>query len=104
MPGTVLDGVAERLPAAVREALLAPLVDHHCHGVRRDDLDRDAFEIAMTEAGTPAPPGATHFDTRSDWRSGGGARPSSACPRTRRPTTTSPAGRSWAPPRPTAGC
>src|SRR5690606_33171298 len=63
MPGTVLDGVAERLPAAVREALLAPLVDHHCHGVRRDDLDRDAFEIAMTEAGTPAPPGATHFDT-----------------------------------------
>ncbi|MFI0419915.1 amidohydrolase family protein [Spongiactinospora sp. 9N601] len=51
------------LPDAVREALLAPLVDHHCHGVRRDDLGRAAFELLITEAATPAPPGTTHFDT-----------------------------------------
>jgi predicted TIM-barrel fold metal-dependent hydrolase len=51
------------LPYPVREALLAPLVDHHCHGVRRDDLGRARFEVLITEAGTPAPPGTTHFDT-----------------------------------------
>ncbi|MEV0754174.1 amidohydrolase [Streptosporangium sp. NPDC050280] len=51
------------LPDAVREALLAPLVDHNCHGVRRDDLTRARFETLLTEAGTPAPPGTTHFDT-----------------------------------------
>ncbi|MEV7014064.1 amidohydrolase family protein [Streptosporangium sp. NPDC051022] len=51
------------LPDAVGEAVLAPLVDHHCHGVRRDDLTRARFETLITEAGTPAPPGTTHFDT-----------------------------------------
>ncbi|MEV8637903.1 amidohydrolase family protein [Streptosporangium sp. NPDC051023] len=51
------------LPDAVREAVLAPLVDHHCHAVRRDDLTRARFETLITEAGAPAPPGATHFDT-----------------------------------------
>lgn len=51
------------LPDPVREALLAPLIDHHCHGVRRDDLTRARFEMLITEAGTPAPPGTTHFDT-----------------------------------------
>ncbi|MCG5213728.1 amidohydrolase family protein [Streptosporangium soli] len=51
------------LPDQVREALLAPLVDHHCHGVRRDDLGRARFELMITEAATPAPPGTTHFDT-----------------------------------------
>lgn len=51
------------LPDALRAALLAPLVDHHCHGVRRDDLSRAQFELLITEAGTPAPPGTTHFDT-----------------------------------------
>ncbi len=40
-----------------------PLVDHHCHGVVRGELGRDAFELLMTEAGTPAPAGTTHFDT-----------------------------------------
>ncbi|MER6829055.1 amidohydrolase [Streptosporangium sp. NPDC000563] len=58
------DGVLPvELPDAVREALLAPLVDHNCHGVRRDDLTRARFETLLTEAGTPAPPGTTHFDT-----------------------------------------
>jgi len=51
------------LPDALRAALLAPLVDHHCHGVRRDDLARAPFELLITEARTPAPPGTTHFDT-----------------------------------------
>ncbi|KAB8194524.1 amidohydrolase family protein [Nonomuraea phyllanthi] len=51
------------LPGTVRDALLAPLVDHHCHGVRRDDLSRAAFELLVNEGGSPAPPGTTHFDT-----------------------------------------
>ncbi|GIH24121.1 amidohydrolase [Acrocarpospora phusangensis] len=52
-----------RLPDQVAEALLAPLVDQHCHGVRRDDLVRSAFETLITESGAPAPPGTTHFDS-----------------------------------------
>ncbi|WP_370017326.1 amidohydrolase family protein [Planotetraspora sp. GP83] len=65
MPETRLDDVlvSPSLPDAVRAALLAPMVDHHCHGVRRDDLSRSEFEMLITEAGTPAPPGTTHFDT-----------------------------------------
>ncbi|SEH03397.1 hypothetical protein SAMN05444920_13629 [Nonomuraea solani] len=51
------------LPGTVRDALLAPLVDHHCHGVRRDDLNRARFELLISEGGNPAPPGTTHFDT-----------------------------------------
>ncbi|GAA2905655.1 hypothetical protein GCM10010517_71840 [Streptosporangium fragile] len=58
------DGVLPvELPEAVREALLAPLVDHHCHGVCRDDLTRSGFETLLAETGTPAAPGTTHFDT-----------------------------------------
>jgi hypothetical protein len=30
-----------------------PLVDHHCHGVVLDELDRDGFEALLTEAGGP---------------------------------------------------
>ncbi|NRQ31168.1 amidohydrolase family protein [Nonomuraea sp. NN258] len=51
------------LPDTVRDALLAPLVDHHCHGVRRDELTRAGFELLINEGGAPAPPGTTHFDT-----------------------------------------
>ncbi|GAA4623666.1 amidohydrolase family protein [Actinoallomurus vinaceus] len=47
---------------ALNEALAMPLVDHHCHGVRRDDLTRAAFEGLMTEGG-PSPAGTTYFDT-----------------------------------------
>ncbi|MGS2646521.1 amidohydrolase [Streptosporangium sp. G12] len=58
------DGVLPvELPDAVREALLAPLVDHNCRGVRRDELTRARFETLLTDAETPAPPGTTHFDT-----------------------------------------
>lgn len=38
------------------------LVDHHCHGVVLDDLDRDGFEGYLSEGGPPAP-GETNFDT-----------------------------------------
>lgn len=51
------------LPDTVRDALLAPLVDHACHGVRRDELTRGRFEMLLNEGGSPAPPGTTHFDT-----------------------------------------
>ncbi|MEV1206731.1 hypothetical protein AB0J07_42770, partial [Microbispora rosea] len=50
------------LPDAVRAALLAPMVDQHCCGVRRDDTTRSGFEQLIGEGGTPAPPGTTHFD------------------------------------------
>ncbi|WP_049563307.1 amidohydrolase family protein [Nonomuraea sp. SBT364] len=51
------------LPDTVREALLAPLVDHACHGVRRDELSRAQFELLINDDTSPAPPGTTHFDT-----------------------------------------
>ncbi len=38
------------------------LIDHHCHGVVRHELDRPGFEALLSEAGPP-PPGVTHFDT-----------------------------------------
>ncbi|NUW32873.1 amidohydrolase family protein [Nonomuraea sp. SMC257] len=50
------------LSDTVCEALLAPLVDHHCDAVRRDDLSRAQYEL-LIGGGVPAPPGTTHFDT-----------------------------------------
>jgi len=41
-----------------------PLVDHHCHGVVRTDLDRAGFELLATESDRPAPDGCTGFDTQ----------------------------------------
>jgi len=38
------------------------LIDHHCHGVVRHELDRPGFEALLSEAGAP-PEGVTHFDT-----------------------------------------
>ncbi|MEV6652257.1 amidohydrolase family protein [Streptomyces sp. NPDC051219] len=43
---------------------LPPLVDHHCHGVVRTDLDATAFEEFLTESDAPAAPGTTYFDTQ----------------------------------------
>ncbi|MBB5134333.1 hypothetical protein HNP84_004065 [Thermocatellispora tengchongensis] len=57
------DLIPSRLPEVTRQAVLAPLIDHHCHGVLRDELDRARFELAMTESHAPSPPGTTHFDT-----------------------------------------
>lgn len=39
-----------------------PLVDHHCHSVVADDLDRTAFEALLTEGPGPAP-GTSAFDS-----------------------------------------
>jgi hypothetical protein len=46
--------------AAVLERLR--LVDHHCHGVVRGELDRPGFEALISEAGAP-PAGLTNFDS-----------------------------------------
>jgi predicted TIM-barrel fold metal-dependent hydrolase len=40
------------------------LVDHHCHGVVRRDLDRSAFESMLTEADAVSPLGVTLFDSQ----------------------------------------
>jgi predicted TIM-barrel fold metal-dependent hydrolase len=40
-----------------------PLIDHHCHGLTRTDLDRTAFEELLTEANTVSPLGTTLFDS-----------------------------------------
>ena len=42
---------------------LGPLIDHHCHGLVLDDLDRAAFEGLMNEAAGPSPLGTTFFDS-----------------------------------------
>lgn len=40
----------------------AAYIDHHCHAVARDDLERPAFEALLSESHHPAPPGCTQFD------------------------------------------
>ena len=42
---------------------LGPLVDHHCHGLVLDDLDRSSFEALMNEAAAASPLGTTFFDS-----------------------------------------
>jgi len=42
-----------------------PLVDHHCHGVVRDVLDRAQFEALLTEAPAPGPLHPSLFDTQA---------------------------------------
>jgi uncharacterized protein len=39
------------------------LVDHHCHGLLTDDLDRPTFEAMMNEANRPSRLGTTMFDS-----------------------------------------
>lgn len=39
------------------------LVDHHCHGLVLDDLDRTAFESLMNEASAPSSLGTSFFDS-----------------------------------------
>jgi uncharacterized protein len=45
------------------QADLGPLVDHHCHGLVLDDLDRASFEGLLNEAAGPSPLGTTFFDS-----------------------------------------
>jgi hypothetical protein len=42
---------------------LRPLIDHHCHGLVLDDLDRNSFEALMNEAAGPSLLGTTFFDS-----------------------------------------
>jgi len=42
-----------------------PLVDHHCHGIVRDELDRAQFEALLTEADGPGPFHPSLFDTQA---------------------------------------
>ncbi|WP_431954721.1 amidohydrolase family protein [Actinacidiphila sp. bgisy167] len=44
---------------------LPPLVDHHCHGVVRRELDAADFERYLTESDAPAAPGTSFFDTQT---------------------------------------
>ncbi|REE96862.1 amidohydrolase family protein [Thermomonospora umbrina] len=41
-----------------------PLIDHHCHGLVRRDLDREAFEGLLTEGSGAGPYGGTLFDSQ----------------------------------------
>jgi uncharacterized protein len=41
-----------------------PLVDHHCHGLVRRDLDRPGFEALLTEAAGPSALGGSLFDSQ----------------------------------------
>ena len=41
-----------------------PLIDHHCHGVVRDPLDRSGFEALLCEADGPGPLHGSLFDTQ----------------------------------------
>ena len=38
------------------------IIDHHCHGVTTDDLDRAAFEALISESHLPPPDGCSNFD------------------------------------------
>lgn len=42
---------------------LGPLVDHHCHGLVTEDLDRDRFEALMNESDRASPLGTSVFDS-----------------------------------------
>ena len=42
---------------------LGPLIDHHCHGLVLDDLDRGSFEGLMNEAAGQSPLGTSFFDS-----------------------------------------
>jgi predicted TIM-barrel fold metal-dependent hydrolase len=42
---------------------IGPLIDHHCHGLVTEDLDRPAFEAMMNEANRPSPLGTSLFDS-----------------------------------------
>src|SRR5262249_40820022 len=42
-----------------------PLIDHHCHGIVRDALDRPRFEALLTEADGPGPLHPSLFESQS---------------------------------------
>jgi predicted TIM-barrel fold metal-dependent hydrolase len=48
----------------MRDLADLPLVDHHCHGVAREPLDRDAFEAQLCEASGPGRWHGSLFDSQ----------------------------------------
>jgi len=48
----------------VDELAEIPLIDQHCHPVVLDALDRNQFELALTEAARRGPEGTTRFDSQ----------------------------------------
>jgi hypothetical protein len=50
-------------PAGGPRFVTGPLVDHHCHGLVRRELDRAGFEALLNEGGAPGPLGTTFFDS-----------------------------------------
>lgn len=52
------------IAAASWEPTELQLIDHHCHGVTRAQLQRPEFELLITESDWPPPAGTTHFDTQ----------------------------------------
>ena len=51
-----------------------PLIDHHCHGVARDPLDRAAFEAQLCEAAGPSRWHGSRSTLKSDSPATTGAR------------------------------
>lgn len=79
----------------VHEALAAArLVDHHCHGVVVDGLDRTGFESLLTEGA--AWPGISSFDSPVGVAVRRHCAPCWTSRATRRPTPTWPAARNSA--------
>ncbi|MGH3415413.1 MAG: amidohydrolase, partial [Actinocrinis sp.] len=56
------------VPVPTSQATYVPdslgLVDHHCHGTVRRELDRTGFESQLTEAGSVGPLGGSAFDSQ----------------------------------------
>jgi hypothetical protein len=50
-------------PAGGPRFVTGPLVDHHCHGLVRRELDRAGFESLLNEGGRAGPLGTTFFDS-----------------------------------------
>ena len=48
----------------MRDLVDLPLVDHHCHGVAREPLDRAAFEAQLCEASGPGRWHGSLFDSQ----------------------------------------
>jgi predicted TIM-barrel fold metal-dependent hydrolase len=66
MQPTVGTRARQTVPVSDLDPALAalPLVDHHCHGLVRRDLDRAGFEAMLTESTGPSALGGSLFDSQ----------------------------------------
>ena len=51
------------MTATLEASMVLPLIDHHCHGLVKGDLDRDSYELLATESDWAQPSGQTIFDS-----------------------------------------